>query len=369
MSVPEAVILSSHDSEEFIECASSHVKTKGKLFKKMMFRWGEFSHPRNPQVKIKVDQDFYTSLKKNFDSRVVQNVHFPMVNDRNEHSDAVDRNLGEIVDLTSDDKGIYAYIDVRKNQDDIGTTILGASAKIQMNYLDRRTNKNVGPTLIHLASTNLPFLTDLDGYEEVAASDADTYSEAVLLTDTSESQNVNTVPTKEETAMTKEELIAELSENHGIDVQRGQDALLELEGYVALSDVVSGEGPVTPSVLSDTIVELTNSVQARDAQIDELNTELQGIKTAAAADKVDELIGKGRILKSWRDHMIDLSLTDSDKFDAMLIPEGVMEAEFSEVGITTAEEPRSEEDKLAEARARGAEIAARARGKRTEKEG
>lgn len=343
------VILSSPDTADFVECSNQHVKAKGKLYKKMIFRWGEFSHPNNPNYKVKVDRDFYDKLKTNFDNRVCPIVQFPLVDDQNRHVESPDKNLGEIVDMSADEEGIYTYIDVRKFADDVGSTILGASAKVSLNYDDRKSNTKVGPTLIHVAATNRPYLTDLKDFETVSAS-ADTSEEVVLLL-----SEGNTQPnSEEESSMNKDELIAALTE-YGIDVAAGQQALADVEGFVALSNVIEDD-VVTPDALANTIVELTNSVNEREERIQELTAQIQEVNLSKATSEVEGLIEKGRILPAWKEDMIDLSMNDRDRFETFLLPEKVGEAELSEQGFTPSNSSL-EEDPADRAKAEGARLA------------
>lgn len=355
----DTVILSSPATHDFVECSRRHVKTSGKLFKKQIFRWGEFSHPENPNYKIKVDRDFYDALKRNFDNGVCPIVQVPLVNELNQHVESPERNIGEVVDMSADEEGVNVFIDVRRHAEDVGEIILGASAKMSLNYMDRRINKAVGPTLIHVAATNRPYLVDLKDFETVAASDADTNDEVVLLL--SDGDNVKT-SSEEESSMTKDELIAALSE-YGIDVVKGQQALEEVEGFVALSNVLGDDVVATPEVLSNTIVELTNSVQERDAQLEEreariqeLTSQIQDVNLSAATAEVESLIEKGRILPAWKEDMIELSMSDRKRFETFLLPEEMAEAELSEQGFTSSESTH-EEDPAARAKAEGERLA------------
>ena len=354
----DKIILSDTNStDSFVECSRRNLKTTGRLFKKQIFAWGEFSHPNNPDIKINVDQKFYESLKRNFDNGVCPIVQVPLVDDYNRHVEDPARNIGEVVDMSYDDEGVYVYIDARKHAEDIGSTILGASAKVSLNYSDTRNNTHVGPTLLHVAATNRPFLVNLKDYETVSASNADTTEDVVLLL----SRGNDVINPKEETNMTKEELIAALSE-YSIDVAAGQQALADLEGYVALSSVLGDDSIVaTPDTLSNTIVDLTNSLQERDAKIEEQETRLQDltaqiqeINLSAATAEVESLIEKSRIRPVTKVVMIDLSMNDRERFELFLIPEEEAQIELSEQGFTTSE---SSQEKTPEERAR--EIGAR----------
>ena len=349
------IILSSSATDDFVECSRRHVKTTGTLFKKQIFRWGPFAHPSNPDIKINVDEAFYKALKRNFDNGVCPIVQVPLVDDQNRHTEAPEKNIGEVVDLASDDEGVYAYIDVRRHADDVGEVILGASAKMSLDYVDNRTNTHVGPTLLHVAATNRPYLVNLSDFEKsVSLSNADTSENTVLLTNVELS--ANRTNSEEETSMTKEEMILALSAEYDIDVVAGQKALTQVEGFVALSDVIGGDVDVNPASLSSAIVELTNSVSARDTEILELKETLQTVQLSNAETEVDGLIAKARIRPAVREEMIELSVNNRKLFEAFLVPEEDASVELSEVGFTTAE-TSVEVDPAEAARLEGARLA------------
>ena len=356
------VVLSNVSADDFVECSRRHVKTKGKLFKKQILRFGSFSHPANPDISINVDRTFYETLKKNFDDRVCPIVQFPLVDDKNRHVEDPARNLGEVVDISADEFGINAYIDVRKNADDVGETILGASAKVGLNYQDTKTGNKVGPTLLHVAATNRPYLTDLEDYETVSASNADTEDDDVVLL-LSSGDNTETHSEEESNTMTKEELIAGLSE-YGIDVEAGQRALADVEGFAALSNVLGDDVVATPDSFSTAIVDLTNSLRERDEQIAEreeriqtLTATVQEAELSAATAKVEDYIAKGRILPAWKDDMIEMSMSAPERFETFLLPEEYATAELSEQGFTSVEDSK-EQDPAERAAAEGARLAA-----------
>lgn len=358
MAIDRVILSSEHADPEFAELSRSDLKYSGKLFRKQIFRWGEFGHPAKPDFKIKVDRTFYDTLKRNFENRVCPIVQVPLVDDQNRHTEAPDRNTGEVIDLGADDDGIYAVIDVRRHAEEVGNTILGASAKLALNYIDRRTETQVGPTLLHVAMTNRPFLTNLSAYESISLSDNDTTNDenVVLLTDSVPTDTTNR--SKENSAMDKTEAIAALSE-YGIDVEAGQQALATLNGYIALSDVL-GEGvEANPDTISTTIVDLTNSLKERDDKLEVLEEELRVIKLSAAEEKVDTLIEQGRIRPVTKDKMIELQLSDPETFELFLLPAEEAEVEMSEQGVTTTESTH-QEDPGEVAKAMGQRLAGRA---------
>lgn len=60
-------------------------------------------------------------------------------------------------------------------------TIMGASAFLNLDYMSTRDGSRVGGALLHHSLTNRPFLTDLEPYQEIAAS-ASPGREVLMLT-------------------------------------------------------------------------------------------------------------------------------------------------------------------------------------------
>lgn len=260
----------------------SRRKVQGKLFRKHVLNKGPLIHPRTKKV-VQIDDEFVNHLVDNFNNGVCDIVQVPLATDSNEHSEDPDRNIGEVVDLKVENDKVYAYIDVRdKNAvEKMGTTYLGASAFLNLNYFDTSDGQRKGPTLLHTAVTNRPYVTGLEDYEEIVAAtaanagiDADNLDSMVLLTVestpevTDDTDNTNSTeevekidspvvaaveepPVKDETEenempkATLDELLAQLKEEHGIDV-RGLQASTsekekELEDATALSNTLTDE--------------------------------------------------------------------------------------------------------------------------------
>jgi hypothetical protein len=187
-------------------------KTQGSLWEKHILSTGDLIHPKTGE-KIHVDDAFLGQMVTNFNDNVCDIVQVPLANDHNEHVENPDANIGEVTELRQRDHKLYAVVDVRDPdvaKKKMGKTYLGASAFLSTNYCDSRTGKKAGPTLLHVAVTNRPYVVGLEPYKEIIAATAvsDTESEIAVLTQQEET-----------TVMTKEELLAALKAEHGIDVE------------------------------------------------------------------------------------------------------------------------------------------------------
>jgi uncharacterized damage-inducible protein DinB len=294
----------------------------------------------------------------NFASGACDIVQFPVVNDANKHVEGPDHNLGEVIDLDYDENGVNAYIDVRKNADDIGRTILGASALMHLDYTNTLTGQRMGPTLLHVAATNRPYLTNLAPFSEVIAASADTPDEAAIWTAEKEpqpvlneddTQEIEPVQEQQEVQLsepggddmpnTKEDLIAALME-HGIDVA----ALLEQSEEVAeLSALGIGDEEDGLSVrdVAEAVLELSQKNTEQAELIASLAAANEAMEQERAINEVDELIRVGRILPRQRDVMIKLARNDRETFEQLIPDEAIVS--LSEDGVTTHESSNTDE--------------------------
>jgi hypothetical protein len=357
--IEQIAIIPGEGTTGFLELAARPgMKPSGKLFKKQILKWGSFIHPSAPGKRIKVDRTFADQLVTNFASGACDIVQFPVVNDANKHVEGPDHNLGEVIDLDYDENGVNAYIDVRKNADDIGRTILGASALMHLDYTNTLTGQRMGPTLLHVAATNRPYLTNLAPFSEVIAASADTPDEAAIWTAEKEpqpvlneddTQEIEPVQEQQEVQLsepggddmpnTKEDLIAALME-HGIDVA----ALLEQSEEVAeLSALGIGDEEDGLSVrdVAEAVLELSQKNTEQAELIASLAAANEAMEQERAINEVDELIRVGRILPRQRDVMIKLARNDRETFEQLIPDEAIVS--LSEDGVTTHESSNTDE--------------------------
>jgi hypothetical protein len=332
------------DSEGFIPLTRSQ---KGRLFKKQILPMdGSFTHPMNKSKKIHVDRQFAETLRQNFKAGVCDIVQVPLANDANQHVEDPLRNIGEVVDVTYDDKGVYAIFDARKHADDVGSTLLGASALMHLDYEDTKTGERKGPTLLHMAITNRPYITNLEDFEEIVAASAGGAA------DTPGAAPVVMIPaTDTEEDMDLDQMLAVLKDEHGIDVvslqERANTGSQEL--VTALSNVITdatGKQPgaegYTLKDVADAVIEMAEERVALSAQVADLVTQNEALALKEATAEVEGLIKAGRILPKSKETMIALSRTDRESFEALLPDEAIVA--LSEEGIQTHDAPAVGED-------------------------
>lgn len=320
-------------------------RVQGRLFEKHILDKGPLIHPKTGE-RINIDDEFVTTMQNNFAKGYCDIVQVPLANDDNKHVETPAANLGEVVGIRERDGKVYALIDARKDADRFGKTYLGASAFLSTNYTDTKTNNKVGPTLLHVAVTNRPYVTGLDDYEEVLAASDDSTGEVVVLT-----------PAPEEVVpLTREELLAALKNEHGIDVAALQAAAaappapdaaalsaalvtaLTDAGVVQLSKGAE-EGQVSLSDVTAAVVELAGDNKS-------LRGEVGKLQRQAAETEVDGYIGAGRLLPKTRATAVELALSNRDALDAILAPENSPYVQLShQEGVGGVDgEQRHEED-------------------------
>lgn len=323
---------------EFVALART---PKGRLFKKQILSFGSFTHPSDPSKKLVIDLSVAQKLVDNFKNGVCDIVQVPIVDDVNRHVEDPLRNAGEVVDLTIEDDGVYATIDARKHEDDFGKVLLGASAMMHMDYTDVRSGEKVGPTLLHVAVTNRPYITNLKEFEEIVAASADnSRGEVVFLT-----------PEEENEMSTLEEIKAALKADHNIDL----DALMARPGtddlVAAMSNVLSEAGVLTPAGgedeetitvadVAEAVIELSREKVELAATVETMQRERLVEREAALESEIDGYIETGRILPKQKKAMLKLAREDRETFDAILPEDSVVA--LSAVGVDTHDAPISE---------------------------
>jgi hypothetical protein len=306
-----------------VELARSR-RVQGTVFEKHILSKGTLLHPKTG-AKIVIDDTFVDRMKENFRAGLCDLVQVPLANDKNEHVENPAANIGEVVGLHTRGDKVYAAIDVRDPAavQKMGKTYLGASAFLSTNYTDSRTGTKSGPCLLHVAVTNRPYVVGLDDYRElpdfkIAATAADNTGEVVVLTAAPE----ETVP------LSKEELLAALKNEHGLDVEALQASAaappapdtaaltasvvqaLRDSGYVSLS---ADPGTVSLGDVTAAVVELAGANKGLRSEVDEL-------KLTAATTEVEGYIDAGRLLPKTRDVAISMALSNRDGLDAILAP-------------------------------------------------
>jgi hypothetical protein len=338
----DLVYLPSPKDDGFVELARVG---SGRIFKKQILPpvGGEFTHPSDKTRKVKVTQALVDSLQRNFADSICDIVQVPVCDDKNRHTEDPLRNMGEVIDIQQTDKGTFAVIDARKHADELGKTLIGASAMMHLNYEDTKTGEKKGPTLLHVAVTNRPYITQLEGYQEIIAASADNTGEEPVVMMSAATLEDDEITTAEEHEMTPEEMIAALKATGYSVLTADELAALQVPAAaptavpVELSNVLNlsaAEGSdITLDDIAAGVVELANNLSAAQSRLDSITEERDALTLSNAETAIDALVAEGRILPHQRDDMLALSVTDHDMFERILPKDAIVE--LSERGVTT----------------------------------
>lgn len=326
----DGIVFTPGQDEGYVELSRSK---SGRLFRKHILTKGTLHYPGIKGGKVQIDDAFVDKLVENFKKGTAGIVQVPIVGKDNQHSEDPRDNIGEVVDLEVEGDKVYSIIDVRDDllAPKVGKTILGASAMMSLNYTDTRSGTKAGPTLLHVAATNRPHVVDLEEFEELAALSADSSNEAVFLTAT----------TEEEETMDLDSLLAELRDNHGIDVAELQkkaedsDALAKLSG--AVQTALEEQGVLKLSADStastdDIVAAVTQLAQDRVELTNKVDTLVEERKNEKAEARIDELVAQGFITPEKRDAQLNLLLSHPEAFESIL-PEKPVVALSAEAGV------------------------------------
>lgn len=333
-----AVVVAPCRDGEFVSLGATR---QGTLFKKHILSKGTLLYPDAPGGKVEVDDEFFDKLVANFSAGYCPIVQVPLAGPKNEHSEDPERNLGRVVDLVLEGDKLFALIDARKHAEDFGKTLLGASAMMSLNYVDTATQKKVGPTLLHVAVTNRPYVTDLDDYEMVAASVSEYLIDGLVVLTQDDPDG------SEGLKMTKEELIALLKSEHGVDVEALQVAAGASETLSAALSKLNDAGVISLTA-GDTLTQA--DVVTAVAQLATKNVELSETVEGLVVDKhtaeVDALVRGGFIEPARRDAMLELRLSNADLFGKLVPENPIVSLTGDGVGVTPPDpDPQLDIDK------------------------
>lgn len=308
------VVLPHLSDEPYVELSETK---KGKVFRKEILKMGgSFVHPADKTKRITIDRDFAQKLVDNFRAGVCDIVQFPLVNDKNQHVENPDANLGRVIDLSYDDSSVWATVDVRKSAEDIGSTILGASAMMSLDYVDTITGKRKGPTLLHVAATNRPYLTNLAPYESVALSN---YGEEYVML-SPENTDEESSETESGNPMTLEELLAKLKEDYDIDVADLQKKAAEAPEEKKVEDEESAKAEESETKAdeeaADTSEETEDTADEESAPVENETSDAAPADDTASLSAVSEddaanlIAALSSVLKNANPDLVSLSNSD-----------------------------------------------------------
>jgi hypothetical protein len=145
----------------------------GTIYRKQLVKFGEWENPDYPwfsdDPKMTLDEDWGNRVKENFDAgNLGSKVPVPL-----NHTDDVKANTGELValEVVAGD-GLYGDLEIRDAETiealDNGL-IFDVSISFVWDLVRQDNGKHYGPTLLHVALVNTPYLIGMSAFEKVGA--------------------------------------------------------------------------------------------------------------------------------------------------------------------------------------------------------
>jgi len=266
---------------------------KGSTYRKQIAKYGEWVNPDYPFFSdnpiMTLDEAWGEAIVRNFENNTLGTpvaVPFTHTNDPKENTGTVK----SLESITGD--GLYAELDIR---DAIALekldneTLYDVSVSFEWDHVRKDDNKHYGPTLLHVALVNNPYLVGMKGFEKVEAS-------------LSRSLNPNSMS---------------LAGNNVIMLSRNKMKELSAMGTETnlSEDVeeVTPEQPVEPTeeVVEEETTETTEEVTEEESPEEDEATELSRIRLENSELKLskafDDLLHEGKVIPAQKDKIMALA--------------------------------------------------------------
>lgn len=139
-------------------------------WRKELLRTGSWVHPNNPARRLKITPEFLSKLVDNF--RAARRDRTPV---QRSHSSDWTGTVGDVEDLTIDGDRLIATLAVADDEAEnaIATRrVTGVSAAFDDDWSEKATGESHGPTLLHVALTNSPYISGLTGFTSLSEPDS-----------------------------------------------------------------------------------------------------------------------------------------------------------------------------------------------------
>lgn len=285
-------------------------KVGKRVWRKQVLRFGKWEHPQDPSRTLDVTPGLVQRLAENFRDGVRDVVAVP-----SEHTDDWQKNRGRVVGLEPAADGLYATLEVDPSTDkDIEEgRALAVSAMFDEDYYDLESRERKGPVMRHICLTNVPVVKRLKGFEPVLLSEGVQPSDVVFLSEV-----------EVKSPMDLEQMLKELKEKHGIDVEALKEGASRHEqstaAVAAVREALTGSGVSLSedASLGDAVKALAaerkqeqDTRTSLEKKVDELTTSLSEVVKATlrkdAESTLAPYIARGYIEKANEAHYVSLA--------------------------------------------------------------
>lgn len=337
-----------------LKLASTYNVTKlirladGHHYRVQALPFGTWVHPGDTDRRLIVDRTVVGSIVKNFNDRVLDTVPVPWT-----HTDDPKENTGNVVAAMETADGLDLVLDTPLATEKIDQGLVGGvSLSIDFNYMDKKSGKDLGPTMLHAALVSNPYIKGMRKFTKLDAGELDALGikrdqMRIAAGDKSEPLFLAEKPDIGATMPTVlKDLLDALKAEHNIDVAKLQETDKAHVGMMTqLRDIgklfgLTVEKPEQVGALSEkaktaseAVVELAEiraaviaKVQLADGQKLKDVIAKQVTETVALTDRivlieaerdVDVLLADKKILPAQRDHFIELRKSNKSLYDKM----------------------------------------------------
>lgn len=332
-----------------------------------MLRIGEWRHPDAPGGKLTITKEMIQKIVSNFKAGLRDDVPVPLGHD----VDAI-KNSGHVVGLEADlnEGKLYGLVSVKDDEVAEGIEkelLTGGSALLNLNYVDQESGTEHGPTLIHWAITNAPYIKGLAPYEVVALGE-DAEGATIIALNDDEKGGPIVDPIKEALEKLKdasdEDIRKALAEvrpgvlpeaTEGAEPSEEDQEKLKEEGRQEVMAALSEKGIVVEIEKGDKGKKEAEVDVSKSPEFVALSEKLDEVlKTSAEKEAnavIDAAIKDGKVLPAQKEVLLEVALSEGgmDRL-SKLIPEKAI-VDLKEHGVAPAKETveLSEEDADAEA--------------------
>ena len=213
--------------------------------------------------------------------------------------------------------------------------------------------EKVGPTLLHVCATNRPYITGMEGYDELVAATTDNEDTEVLILTAEKEDDMSKTIEETKVALSSENIedrVAALTDLGIEDAEKWAVALTSPE--ISAADLSKAKEDAAADATSKLLTALTEAFGSAGAEVKltseqtedttaaltavvktvtgltesnvALTARLDAAERANVEAEVDALVSEHRILPKSRDAMVEIAMTNREQFDALVPDESIV---------------------------------------------
>jgi len=343
-----------------------------KFYRKQLLSYGIWRHPKDRSIEFEITPDVAQQVADNFLAGIP--VEAPIVLT---HTDNPKEKVGAIKKFEAAADGLFGWFSVAddKMNENIANSekVPGVSCWLDLNYMDKQTNKSVGAVVKHVALVNHPYIEGLGGFEAVSLSEEKESEKFVPLI-----MSEDTTKTGGSDMPKLNEILEALKKEHKLDVVQLQEDLKVINKQIEEGELIKkADAPILSKELlkgiktklelsEDTSVEetlkkltenlekvlkLSDEKSAETKKIEELEKKNVATETKLsemeAEKKIDALILENKVLPAEKKTLTKLYMKDVAMFTEIMETRTAPLLELAEKGAIGDETP-SDADKKKE---------------------